>query len=630
MKQKQILKLSIFFLTILALILVSSMIWADTGSTIPQRNEIEDKYKWKTEDIYPDQAAWEKDYEFLKENIGKLEQYKGRLADSPQTLLECLKLNETLGIIQGNLYVYAGLKLSEDGRKSEFQELTGRISNLSSQFGAAASFIEPELLSIPGDKITSMFKNSLELGEYQFYLEQLLRSKEHILSEKEEAILAATSPMAATALEVFQQMTASDLKLGTIIDDDGNELELTFGRYYAILEEASREVRKAASDTVQAQYMKYINSLAANLGGQLKNDYFYAKVRAYDNSLDASLDGYNVPTEVYHNLIKAVNDNIETLHKYSKLRKKILGVDTLFSYDMYVPLGPKSTRKYTYEEAIELINNGLQPLGQNYLDEMNNGLASGWVDVYETEGKETGAYQWGTYTSHPYIMLNFAGRLEDVFTLAHELGHAMNHFYVNRNEPYTYHNTSYFTAEVASTSNEAILMKYLLANTTDKNEKLALLNEYMNQILGTFFTQVMFAEFELAIHEQVDSGGATSVDFFRKTYRDIYQKYYGPEFVISKDKDIHGLKIYHFYRNYYVYQYATSYAAAQMISQRIVDGEEGALDSYFKFLSTGSSKYPIDVLKEAGVDLTQPEAVNRTIKLFGELIDEMERLLDES
>jgi oligoendopeptidase F len=475
-----------------------------------------------------------------------------------------------------------------------------------------------------------MFKNSLELGEYQFYLDKLLRTKEHILSEKEEAILAATGPMAGTAMDVFQQMTGSDLKLGTVIGDDGEVIELTRGRYYALMEEASREVRKAASDTVQAHYMKYINSLSTNLGGQLKNDYFYTNVRGYENSLEASLDNNNIPTEVYHSLIKAVNDNIETLHKYARLRKKVLGVDTLFSYDMSVPLGPKSTRKYTYEEAIEFINNGLKPMGQKYLDEVNNGLASRWVDVYETEGKETGAYQWGTYTSHPYIKLNFTGRLDDVFTLAHEMGHAMNQFYANQNEPYIYHNTAIFTAEVASTCNEAILMKFFLANTTDKNEKMALLDYYIDQIIGTFFTQVMFAEFELAIHQQVDNGGATSVDFFRKTYRDIYQKYYGPEFVISKDKDIHGMKIYHFYRNYYVYQYATSYAAAQMISQRIVDGEEGALESYFKFLSTGSSKYPIDVLKEAGVDLTQPEAVNRTIKLFGELVDEMERLLNES
>ena len=308
----------------------------------------------------------------------------------------------------------------------------------------------------------------------------------------------------------------------------------------------------------------------------------------------------------------------------------ILKVDTLYTYDMSVPLGPKSTVEYSYEDAQKMLLEGLAPLGEKYLNDFKTGFDGGWVDVYETEGKGTGAYNWGTYSSHPYVLMNYTGRLDDVFTLAHEMGHAMHSYYTNRNEAYVYSGHSLFTAEVASTCNEAVLMKYMMKNATSKEEKIILLNQYINQIRGTFFTQVMFAEFELAIHNHIENGGAFSVRYFKKTYREIYQKYYGPDVVIGEHNDMSGMKISHFYRQYYVYQYATCYAAAQMLSQRILDGEEGILDTYHQFLATGRSAYPVDILKAAGVDLTESEAVDRTLALFGELVDELERLLDES
>ncbi len=618
-----------FLLFILLSLLTIASVAAENGK-IPQRSEIDDAYKWKVEDIYSDTVAWEKDFEFIKNNINRFEKYKGHLGDSPQILLECLVLSDSLELILDNLYVYAYLKLDEDNRKSEFQELGGRAAGLNADFSAANAFIEPELLTIPGDKLQSFLKSTPELDLYRFYFDDLQRQKEHILSEKEEALLAAAGPMASTASNVFNMIDNADLKLGTIIDDDGNPLDLTWGRYSKIMEEGSREVRKAANDTVQNQYLKYANALAATLGGSIKKDLFFAKARGYNDCLEFSLSGGNIPTDVYYSLIDAVNANLEPLHKLTRLRKKILKVDTLYTYDMSVPLGPKSSKEYSFEEAQKMLLEGLKPLGKSYLKDFKKGFSAGWVDVYETEGKATGAYNWGTYSSHPYIMMNYTGRLDDVFTLAHEMGHAMNSYYTNQNEAYPYSGHALFTAEVASTCNEAVLMKYMMKNAKSKEEKIVLLNHYINQIKGTFFTQVMFAEFELAIHNRVEKCGAVSVDYFRKTYREIYQKYYGPELVIGENNDLTGMKISHFYRQYYVYQYATCYAAAQMLSQRILDGEKNILDTYQQFLATGQSAYPVDILKAAGVDLTKSEAVDRTLALFGELVDEMERLLDEN
>ena len=619
-------KLTVFCLLSL---LTASTLLAESGK-IPQRSDIDDQYKWKVEDIYADTTAWEKDFTAVSDNISRMEKYRGHLADSPQMLLECLQLSDSLEQVLDNLYVYAYLKLDEDNRVSIYQELGSRAGGLNADFSAATSYIEPELLEIPGDKLHSFLKSTPELDVYRFKLEDLQRQKEHILSDKEEALLASAGPMSQTASNVFNMIDNADLKLGTIIDDDGNPIDLTWGRYSKVMEEGSREVRKAANDTVQIQYLKYVNALAATLAGSVKKDLFFAKARGYNDCLEYSLAPNNIPTDVYYNLIKSVNANLEPLHKLTRLRKKIMKVDTLYTYDMSVPLGPKSSKEYSFEQAQKMLLEGLKPLGKNYLKDFKTGLSAGWIDLYETEGKATGAYNWGTYSSHPYILTNYTGRLDDVFTLAHEMGHAMNSYYTNKHEPYPYAGHALFTAEVASTCNEAVLMKYMMREAKTKEEKIVLLNHYIDQIRGTFFTQVMFAEFELAIHNQVENGGAISVNYLRKTYRDIYQKYYGPELVIGENNDLTGMKISHFYRQYYVYQYATCYATAQMLSQRILDGDKGILDTYQRFLETGQSAYPVDILKAAGVDLTESEAVDRTLALFGELVDELERLLDES
>ena len=599
------------------------------NGAIPQRTDIDDKYKWRVEDIYPTVDAWESDFKLLEQSLPALEKYRGRLGDSPETMLEALKLRDSLSIIDGNLYVFANLKLSEDTRRSDIQELTGRISALNAKFGEATAYFEPEILALDKAVIDKFLAQNKDLNLYKFYLEDQMRQKAHILSTQEEELLALAGPVLGMPIKLFGMIDNADHKLGAIIDKDGNKIELTYGRYGKILRETDRDMRRIANDTVQNSWLKYVNTLAANLGSQVDKDLFITKARKYNSTLERSLDANNIPTSVYHNLIDAVNANLPAIQKWYSLRKKVLGFDTLFTYDMALPMAPEYEKKYSWEDACAIITEGLEPLGPKYLADVRMGLSSGWVDAFETEGKETGGYNWGSYTSHPYIMMNYDSTLEAVFTLAHEMGHALHSWYTNRTEPYIYYGHSLFAAEVASTCNEAILMKYLITNATSNQEKIMLLNQYINQIENTFITQVMYAEYELMLHEYVQNGGAVSVDFFRKTYRELLQKYYGPDVVIPRDNDMGAMKIYHFYRTFYVYQYATSYTAAQMLSQKILEGDQKARDSYLKFLTVGTSRYPMDILKEAGVDMNSPEPVNRTLQLFSDLVDEMDKLLQE-
>ncbi|MBU8933617.1 MAG: oligoendopeptidase F [candidate division Zixibacteria bacterium] len=613
---------------LLALTLSVSAVFAETDA-VPQRSDIEDQYKWKLEDIYATDEAWETDFAYLDSNIARLESFKSHLGDSPDNLLSMFQLRDSLESIENKLWVYAYMKLDEDNRASEYQEMTGRISGLWSRMKGHISYISPELLTISEDLIQSWLASNPEMDIYRHYLDDERRLKEYVLSDKEEAILALAGPVTDAPEHIFSMTNDADITYGTVIDDDGNEVELTKQRYYRILETGSRRLRREANQTYNQAYMKYINTLAATLSASVKKDNFYRQARGYNSCLEMSLKKDNVPEPVFHSLIEAVNNNLAPLHKLTALRKKMLGYDTLYTYDLSVPLVGDSKREYPWEEAKEIVLKGLKPLGKGYMAEFEKGLNSGWIDVFETQGKGSGAYQWGSYDTHPFVLLNHNNTLDGVFTLAHEMGHAMHAFYTNKNEPFVYSNNPIFLAEVASTCNEAVLMKYILETVTDKEEKLALINYYIEQIMGTFYTQVMFSEFEIAIHKVVEEGGALSADQMRKTYRGIYQKYWGPDLVIDSINDMGCLRIGHFYRQFYVYKYATSYAAAQMVSQRILEDPD-YMETYMRFLSTGTSNYPVDILLEAGVDVTSTEPVDRTIKLFGELVDEMERLLIEN
>jgi oligoendopeptidase F len=594
-----------------------------------KRSEVAEKDKWRLTDMFPSDDAWKQAVEVVKGNLGRFEPFKGHLAESAATLRQALQLRDSLSIITDNLQVYSGLKLDEDNRVSTYQEMQSQAGDIGARLSNAASFIDPEILAMDTAKLIGFINSDPGLKVYTFYIRDLIRSKAHILSDKEEAILAAAGPVLGAPSRIFTMIDDADISFGTIKDENGNDIELTPERYGALLEGQDRRVRRDAANRYNETYLKYINGLGASLASSVKKDYFLATTRKYPTCLENSLDANNIPISVFKNLIAAANANLEPLHKWTSIRKKMLKLDTVFTYDLSATLMKEKPREYTWDEAKALVLTGLTPLGKPYLENFRKGLDGGWIDVYETDGKGSGAYCWGTFTSHPYLLMNYSGSLDGVFTLAHEMGHAMHHDYTNKNEPYQYSGHSLFTAEVASTCNEAVLMKYMIANAKDKQEKLYLLTKYIEQIIGTFYTQLMFSEFELAIHERVEQGGSLSVDFFRKTYRDIYQKYWGPDLVIGPNNDLGGMRISHFYREYYVYQYATCYAAAQVLSEKIVNKEKGALDTYYRFLQTGTSDYPVEVLKKAGVDMTTPEPVARTIKLFGDLVDQVDKLLSE-
>ena len=630
MMQKQ--KLTAVLALLMLLMVSVATVTAEnmTKGAIPQREDIDDKYKWDLSGFYADDAAWEADYVRLQEGIDGFEKYRGHLGDSPDNLLACLAYQDSLDIILSDLYVYANLKLDEDQRKSQYQEMSGRIRGLYAQYSAATSFIQPELLTMSSDRLLGWLRDHPELAVYRHYFEDLVRSKEHILSEAEENILALAGPLTSSPSEIFSMLNNADISYGTVLDEDGNEIELTRERYSRLMESPDRTVRRAANQAYNKAYLNYINTLASTLSASVKKDWFMAQARKYNSCLEMSLDGNNIPTDVFHNLIDAASSNLEPLHKWASIRKRILGVDTLYTYDLWAPLLNRKGEDIPYEKAVDMVLEGVKPLGDKYVKDMAEGFNSRWADVYETEGKQSGAYNWGSGTSKPVVLLNYNNTLNYVFTVAHEMGHAMHHEYTRLNEPNLYSGHSLFCAEVASTVNEALLIKSLLDETSDREERIDLLVKYIEQIVGTFYTQVMFSEFEIAIHDHVENGGAISADFLRRTYRDIYQKYWGPELVIDSINDLGGMRISHFYRQYYVYQYATCYAAAQDITRRILDNEEGALDRYMQFLATGTSKYPVDILRDAGVDMTRPEPVAETIKLLGELVNEVEQLLDEA
>jgi oligoendopeptidase F len=559
--------------------------------------------------------------------ISQVGEYKGKLASSAETLLKCLDLVESIGNTAHRLYVYANLKLDEDTRISKYQEMSTKARMAYSQFGQATAYMQPEILEIPQEKIHALMDKNNDLAVYKHHVDDMFRRQEHVLSEKEEKILALVSPLAAGPRKIFTMMDDADIKYGNVIDEDGNEIELTRGRYGKLLESKNREVRRNASDTYNSAYKGYINTLGATLATSINKDWFFAQVRDYNSCLESSLDGNNIPTSVFHNIVKAANNNLAPLQKYVSIRKKALGVDTLFGFDMSVPLVSDIKTEFEYEESTELVLKSLKPLGKEYLKNVKKAYDSRWIDVYETQGKGSGGYSWGTYTVHPIILLNWNNSLDNIFTLSHEMGHCMHSYYTNKNEPSVYAGHSLFAAEVASTCNEALTIDYMLKNTKSKDEKLYILDHYINMFIGTFFVQLFFSEFELKAHEMVENGEALSSDNMRQMYREVYQKYYGPDYFIPEGRDLGCLRIGHFYRQYYVYQYATSYAASQMLSKMILDGKKGAKEAYMKFIETGVSDYPIEILKEAGIDFTTTEPFDYTLQIFSDLVDQYEELL---
>ncbi|MCX8129804.1 MAG: oligoendopeptidase F [Clostridia bacterium] len=594
---------------------------------LPKREEIDNRYKWKLEDIYESIEKWEEDFKTVKQLLGKVAAFRGHLGERTDKLLSCLRLSDELTSLSDKLFVYSRMKRDENNTDPAYQALTERISALATEVYAAVSFIVPEIISIPENSLKEFMESNNELRIYSHFINEVLRQKKHILSEREEEILALSAEVAHAPHDIFTMFNNADIKFPFIKDENGEEVEVTKGRYIKFLESKDRRVREDAFHAIYSSYKKNNNTLAASLTSNVKKNRFYTIVRKYNSSLEASLDSDNISAEVYDNLIETVNKNLHLLHRYLRLRKKALKLDELHMYDLYVPIVEEPKSNILYEEALEMVEKGLHPLGSEYIGYLKKGLTEGWIDVYENEGKTSGAYSWGAYKTHPYVLLNYQGTINDVFTLAHEMGHALHSFYTNKTQPYIYSEYKIFVAEVASTVNESLLMKHLLANTQDRKEKAYLLNHYLEEFRGTVFRQVMFAEYEKIIHAKVEQGEALTAQALSAIYRELNLKYFGSEVTVDEDIDMEWARIPHFYTSFYVYKYATGFSAAASLSQQILNEGQPAVDRYIKFLSSGGSDYPIELLKKAGVDLSTPKPVQDALNVFEGLLAELEQLL---
>lgn len=598
--------------------------------SLPKRDEIPVQDTWDLEDIFETDDVWEQEFKQVKEMIPQIDQYQGKLGDSADTLYEALQLQDEITKRLGKLYTYAHMRYDQDTTNSFYQGLNDRAASLATETGSHLSYIVPEILSLEESQIRSFVEGKEELKLYEHFLDEINRSRPHILSQKEEALLAGVSEVTNNSSNTFGMLNNADMKFPNVKDESGEEVELTHGRYIRFLESDDQEVRKNAFEAMYGTYDKFKNTFASTLSGTVKKDNFNARVRNYDSARQAALDSNNIPEQVYDNLVKTVNDNLHLLHRYVRLRKKALGLDELHMYDLYTPIVKDAKMEIPYDEAKELVLKSLDPMGEKYVNIVKEGYEKRWIDVQENVGKRSGAYSSGAYGTMPYILLNWQDNVNNLFTLTHEIGHSVHSYYTRENQPYPYANYSIFVAEVASTCNEALLNDYLLKNTEDKKKKLFLLNHQLEGFRGTVFRQTMFAEFEQLIHERAAAGEALTPDLFTRLYYELNEKYFGEDIIIDEEIGLEWARIPHFYYNFYVYQYATGFSAATSLSKQILNEGTPAVDRYLEFLKAGSSDYPIEVLKKAGVDMTSSKPIEEALSVFESVLDEMEELLFEN
>lgn len=593
---------------------------------IPKRSEVEKKYTWATEDIFASDELWEKALEEAKQAISLADNFKGKLGESADTLYAYLKAQDEFSRKTNLLANYAMRKSDEDTSNSFYNAMKGKLMSYVVALESAFSFATPEIIAIDDNKLEGFMNEKPELKEYKRLLERMRRRKAHTLSDAEERILALAGQICETPGEIGSAFRNADLRFPDIQDSEGNTLQVTQGSYVPLLESPDVNVRKAAFESLYHTYASFKNTTAAFLDGQMKALIFNARARHYNSTLEAALDSTEVPVQVYHNLIEAVHNNIEYMHKYVNLRKKLMKVDELHMYDLYTPIVNDANKKFPYEEAKEIVIKALAPLGDGYISILKEGFNNRWIDVYENEGKRGGAYSSGG-DPHPYVLLNHQDTLDSMFTIAHEMGHSLHTYYSIKNQPPCNADYVIFVAEVASTCNEVLLMKYLLNNTTDKRERAYLINHFLESFRGTLYRQTMFAEFELYMSQLAESGAALTADALCDKYYELNKFYFGDGITVDKEIAEEWARIPHFFYNFYVFQYATGFSAACAIANRILTEGETAVQDYKKFLSAGSSMDPISILKLAGVDMTTAAPVNDALKLFNELLDEMEELM---
>ncbi|WP_100404839.1 oligoendopeptidase F [Bacillus solitudinis] len=599
------------------------------SKNLPKRQDIPVERTWDLEAIFPTNADWEKEFQMIRELIPELAPFKGKLGQSADMLFKALEKNNEITERLGRLYTYAHMRYDQDTTHSYYQGINDRAASLASQVGQAASFIIPELLSIEENLIVHFLKQHEGLRLYKHMFDELNVERNHVLSEAEEAILAQASEGMSSPSNTFGMLNNADLKFPVIKDEQGEDIEVTHGRFIRFLESEDRRVREEAFKAVYATYDKYKNTFASTLSGQVKRDLFYSNVRKYKSAREAALSKNHIPEVVYDQLVDTVNANLHLLQRYIKLRKKVLGVDELHMYDLYTPLVKDVKMSIPYEKAQDLVIKGMEPLGEEYVETLKAGFKKRWVDVEENAGKRSGAYSSGAYGTMPYILMNWQDNVNNLFTLAHEFGHSLHSYYTRKNQPYLYGDYTIFVAEVASTLNESLLNDYMVKHTEDPKEKLYLLNHFLEGFRGTVFRQTMFAEFEHTIHEKAAAGEALTPELLTEVYYGLNEKYFGDELVIDKEIGLEWSRIPHFYYNFYVYQYATGYSAAAALSKKILEEGEPAVKRYLEFLKSGSSDYPIEVLKHAGVDMTSSKPIEEAMALFEATLEEMEKLLAE-
>ncbi len=611
---------------IMGCLLLATVTLAQDAGGPPERSEVAAQYKWNLTDMYPSEQLWDEDYQKIEGRIKQFAALKGTTGQSPEQLRKVLEMHDQLNVHLDKLNAYASQKFDQDMRQPKQQALRDRARTLVAKYREALAWLDPELTSLPKDRLDAWLRTD-ELAIYRHYFDNLLRMRQHILSPREEELLAMASKATGSSANTFGLLTNTELKYRTIKDAEGNEITVTVPVYYDLIYSKDRQVRRGVYLALHQSYLDVKNALASTLEGAAQHDWFYAKARGYESSLDAALDQENLPPSVYMNLIDTVNKNLPLLHRYTALRKRILKLDEVHPYDLYVSLVDAPEQRYTYEEAVELIVKSLEPMGHDYVEALKLGFNSGWIDVYENKGKRSGAYCGGPYLVHPYVLLNFKGNYSGVSTTAHEMGHAMQSYFANTTQPPVYGDYPMFTAEVASTAAEIVFKQQILSQTTDTRQRALMIDRMLDDIRQTVFRQTRFAEFDLVIHQMAENGEPMTAEAVMAKSRDIFQKYYGPELVLDPEADVECLRVPHHYYNYYVYRYADSYSAAATIAKRIMSKEPGAVDDWMKFLKTGNSMYAIDMLKIAGADMTTPRPVEDCMAMFEDLMNQLEALL---
>ncbi len=598
----------------------------ETGQ-LKTRAEVPEELTWDLEAIFETNELWEKEYKQLAEELPKFKEYQGRVTESAETLLKVFKLQDKLIERLGKLYAYSHMRNDEDTTNSTYQAMNQRADSLLTIASSEMSFITPEILAADEATIKDYRDQNNELSKYGKTLDEINRQRPHILSEKEEVLLAEMSEATQNASQTFSMLNNADLKFPNIKDEKGNDVELTHGRYHSFMESSDRTVRKSAFKAMHQTYGDFKNTFATTLSGNIKTENVSAKIRNFDSARHAALNSNNIPETVYDNLIETINDHLPLLHRYINLRKKVLEIEDLHMYDLYTPLIKDVDMEITYEEAQQQVLESLKPLGEDYTSIVKEGFDNRWIDVEENIGKRSGAYSSGTYGTNPYILMNWQNNVNNMFTLTHELGHSLHSYYTHQNQPFRYGNYSIFVAEVASTTNEALLSDYLLNTLTDEKERLYVLNYFLEGFRGTVFRQTMFAEFEHDIHVRAQNGEALTAEKLTEIYYDLNIKYFGTDLTIDEEIGLEWARIPHFYMNYYVYQYATGYSAATSLANQILTEGNPAVERFKNYLKAGSSDYPIEVLKQAGVDMTSKQPILEALKVFEERLTEMEEIL---